>query len=150
MNCPDLAALRRAGTPRSDPAVVEHLQTCEECWLDWQIQEGARLLLDPEEKTVRDLSDPDERVLTRIAALARESDTATSWKQLVLSALLIAFAVLVFVMFRDAVVGPIPIWNAALYAGAVSLSWALYRWRRERTATADSDMEEPPEDLPVR
>lgn len=148
MTCPDLAALRRAGTPRSDPAVVEHLQTCEQCWLDWQIQQGARLLHDRESQAGREMSEPDRRVLTRIVALARESDLFTNWKQLALSALLIAVAVLAFLMLRDSS-DPIPIANAVAYAVAGGICWALYRWRRERKAARDSEMQEPPEDLPV-
>lgn len=143
MTCPDLAALRRAGTPRSDPAVVEHLHACEECWLDWQIQQGARLLHDRESETAREMSEADRRVLTRIVALARESDIFTNWKQLALSALLIAVAVLAFLMLRDASY-PIPIGSAVAYAVAGGICWALYRWRRERKAARES-----PEDLPA-
>ena len=129
--------------------MLEHLQTCEQCWLDWQIQQGARLLHDREAQTGDEMSEPDRRVLTRIVALARESDMFTNWKQLALSALLIAVAVLAFLMLRGGAADPIPITSAVAYAVAGGICWALYRWRRERKAARDSGLQEPPEDLPI-
>ncbi len=79
MKCPDLSELARAGTPRADPAAVQHLKTCSSCWLDWQIQEGARYALDPRFRSTSDLN---ERVIARLQIREARREKRSSWVDL--------------------------------------------------------------------
>ena len=92
MTCPDLSTLARAGAPHLDPAVAEHLKTCESCRLDWQIQQGTRYLLDPDIETGAS-ADPDERIIARATAIMRQTEQPSGWGHLVGSGLLVALAV---------------------------------------------------------
>jgi len=73
MSCPDLSALARVGTPHADPAVREHLRTCDSCRLDWRILWGTRYLLDPDINTSAS-TDPDERIIARAIAFMRHCE----------------------------------------------------------------------------
>lgn len=95
MKCPDLSELARAGTPRADPAVVEHLKTCSSCWLDWQIQEGARYALDPRFGSTSDL---DERVIARLQIRAARKEERSSRMDLVVFGGLVAATGIVFLL----------------------------------------------------
>lgn len=91
MSCPDLSTLSRAGAPHADPAVVEHLRTCESCRLDWQIQQGTRYLLDPRIETSTS-ADLDKRIIARATAIMRQSEQRPGWWHLAGSGLLVALA----------------------------------------------------------
>ena len=95
MSCPDLSALARAGTPKADPAVVEHIRNCDSCWVDWQIQQGARFLRDPQVVAADDL---DERIVARAALIARHSERPANWRRLLVTGLLVG--VLTFLLLQ--------------------------------------------------
>ena len=144
MSCPDLSALARAGTPRADPMVVEHIRSCRSCWLDWQIQQGARYLHDPRIKATGDL---DDRIIARAALAVRHSERPASWRLLAVAGLLVATAILYFLLVRPQVADPIPVVGAALSALASGVAAALYFRRRDEKEcapfTKDSSAERP-------
>ena len=131
MTCPDLASLGRAGTTRADPTVVEHLHRCQSCWLDWQIQQAARYLVED------DTADPaisqcrDRRVMALIRARAEGLDRPARWIELGLSAVLIAFAAVVFLVMRGHAVSMTGAVVGYLVGG--SIIGASYCWARDRT-----------------
>ena len=123
MTCPDLSALARAGTPRADPAVEEHLRTCRACWLDWQIQQGARYL---HEAQVNPADDTDDLVVARATLIQRLADRPAGWPHLAASGLLVAMAVLVFLAAPLDRTAAVTLGDAALYALAVGILATLY------------------------
>ncbi|MCY4398214.1 MAG: hypothetical protein OXE96_02570 [Gemmatimonadetes bacterium] len=131
MTCPDLSDLARVGTPRADPAVVEHLQTCHSCWLDWQIQQGARYLHTGMRNDPQDLN---QRVMAGITEMARQSDGPAGWGQLSLFGLLTAVALLIFFIMRMGGMATVATGNMAILAGASAIAAIVYCWRRDREA----------------
>ena len=131
MTCPDLSDLARVGTPRADPAVVEHLQTCHSCWLDWQIQQGARYLHTGVRNDPQDLN---QKVMVGITEMARQSDGPAGWGQLSLFGFLIAVALLIFFFMRMGATAPVPLGHVAIYAGASAIAAVVYCWHRDRKA----------------
>lgn len=123
MSCPDLSALARAGTPQADPEVTEHLRTCRSCWLDWQIQQGARYLDDP---LLAPTDDADERVVARATLIQRLADRPAGWRHLAASGLLVATAVLVFLLAPLDRAVAIALEDAALYALVAGVLATLY------------------------
>lgn len=95
MKCPDLSELARVGTPRADPAVVEHLKTCSSCWLDWQIQAGARYALDPRFRSTYDLN---ERVIARLQIREARREKRSSWVDLAVFGGLVAATGIAFLL----------------------------------------------------
>ena len=135
MTCPDLASLGRVGTTRADPAVVEHLHKCRSCWLDWQIQQGARYLLQ-DDLVVRGPSRNLNRlVIARITAMERHLEKPAGWLQLAASALLVAIAVLVFLLVRTDVVGSVAIGRVAALVVGGGLLGTLYFWKSDQEAS---------------
>lgn len=140
MNCPDLAALKRVGTPRGDPSVVEHVRTCDSCWLDWQIQQGARAL-DGGTDREHGLHELDRAVMAEIALANRRFDGPAGRVQLMVSALLIAAAILTFLLAHAGRADGIPVAHAAVYAAMCGLAGAIYcraRDRRAKETTTDT------------
>ena len=131
MTCPDLSDLARVGTPRADPAVVEHLQQCHSCWLDWQIQQGARYLHTGVRNDPQDLN---QKVMVGITEMARQSDGPTGWGQLSIFGFLIAVALLIFFIMRTGGTAPVPLGHVAIYAAASAVAAVVYCWKRDRKA----------------
>lgn len=130
MSCPDLSALARAGTPQADPAVKEHLRACRACWLDWQIQQGARYL---HEEQINLADDLDDLVVARATLIHRLADRPAGWPHLAASGLLVATAVLVFLGAPLDRAAAIALGDAAFCALAVGVLASLYfRARDER------------------
>lgn len=129
MSCPDLSALARAGTPRADPAVVEHIRSCDSCWLDWQIQQGARFLLDPQVKVAKDL---DDRIVARAVLLARHSERPANWRRLVVTGLLVGAAAFLLLVIPNDAAGPMSVSHAAFWALGAGAVAGFYYWRRDR------------------
>lgn len=149
MSCPDLSALSRAGAPHADPAVAEHLRTCDSCRLDWQIQQGTRYLLDPEIKT-NAFGDLDERIIARATAIMRHSEQLPGWRHLAASGLLVALAAVAVTWWTPANAGAVSVTQVGLYALAGAVAAALYLRRidvaecsggRDRRAREAVDME---------
>lgn len=134
MNCPSLTDLARVGTPRADLAVVEHVQTCESCRLDWEIQLTTRYMLETDSDEAGDLRDVNERVMARITAIARQSDGPTRWSELVLSGLLVAVAVAAFLMTSTDTAVPIQVDHVALLAVGGGIGYALWCWKKDEEA----------------
>ena len=124
MTCPDLSALARAGAPHSDPAVAEHLKTCESCRLDWQIQQGTRYLLDPDIDTSAS-ADLDERIVARATAIMRQSEPLPGWGHLVGSGLVVALAAVAVMLWAPVNAG-VSVAGVALYALAAALATVVY------------------------
>lgn len=124
MTCPDLSALARAGAPHSDPAVAEHLKTCESCRLDWQIQQGTRYLLDPEIDTSA-TADLDERIVARATAIMRQSEQLPGWGHLIGSGLVVALAAAAVLWWAPVNAG-VPVTGVALYALAAAVATVVY------------------------
>lgn len=129
MNCPDLATLSRAGAPHADPAVAEHLRTCDSCRLDWQIQQGTRYLLDPEIETGASAS-LDERIIARATAIARQSEQRPGWGHLAGSGLLAALAA-VAVTWALNEGAAVPYARLGLYGLVVAVATVLYLRRKD-------------------
>ena len=126
MSCPDLSALSRAGTPHADPAVAEHLRTCDACRLDWQIQQGTRYLLDPEIKA-NAFGDLDERIIARATAIMRHSEQLPGWRHLAGSGLLAALAAVAVTWWTPANTGgTVSVTEMGLYALVGAVAAALY------------------------
>lgn len=124
MTCPDLSALARAGGPHADPAVAEHLKTCDSCRLDWQIQQGTRYLLDPDIDTSSS-ADLDERIIARATAIMRQSERLPGWGHLVASGLLVALAAAAVLWWAPVNAG-VPVTGVALYALAAAVATVVY------------------------
>lgn len=123
MTCPDLSALARAGTPQADPAVEEHLRTCRACWLNWQIQQGARYL---HEGQINPVDDPDDLVVARATMIQRLADRPAGWPHLAASGLLVATAVLVFLAAPLDHAAAVSLGDAAFYALVAGVLAMLY------------------------
>lgn len=128
MSCPDLRTLSRVGTPNADPAVVEHVLNCESCWLDWQIQQGARYLEDPAVKAASGVND---RVVARVLLRSRRhSEAPATWRDAALFGVVVAIAVLAFMLAVPAAAAAIPVGPAVAYAvtaGAVGMFYVKKR-----------------------
>ena len=125
MSCPDLSALSRAGAPHADPAVVEHLRTCDSCRLDWQIQQGTRYLLDPQIETSASAG-LDARIIARATAIMRHSEHLPGWGHLAGSGLLVALAA-VAVTWAPVNAGvAVPVTHVVLYALVGAVATVLY------------------------
>lgn len=135
MSCPDLSELARAGRPHADPAVAEHLKTCESCRLDWQIQQGTRYLLDPDIKTSAS-ADLDERIIARATAIMRHSEQLPGWRHLAGSALLVALAA-VAVTWAPVNAGiAVPVGQVGLFALVGAVAAVLYLRRIDEAECA--------------
>lgn len=130
MNCPDLRTLSRVGTPNADPAVVEHVSSCESCWLDWQIQQGMRYLEDP---LVKGASDVNDRVIARVHIRSRrDSEAPARWRDAALFGAIVAIAVLAFLVAFPAAAVAIPVAPAVAYAVMAGVLGALHVKRRDQ------------------
>lgn len=123
MRCPDLRTLSRVGTPDADPAVVEHVASCRSCWLDWQIQQGARYLQDPAVSTDSDVHD---RVIARVLLRSRHSDLPARWRDSAIFGAVVAIATLAGLLGLPAASVVIPVVPAVAYAFAAGVLGALY------------------------
>lgn len=134
MTCPDLTDLARAGTPRADPLVVEHILNCRSCWLDWQIQESARRSPATDAETRQDPDGFQRQVMARITAMERDAGGPDTLTQLALSAVLVAVAVVAFALLRIQITGPGVLGGVAIYAAGLGVAWAWYcRARDEKS-----------------
>lgn len=126
MSCPDLSALARAGAPHADPAVAEHLRTCDSCRLDWQIQQGTRYLLDPDIKTSAS-ADLDEKIIARATAIMRHSEQLPGWGHLVTSGLLVVLAAVAVTWWAPVNAGVmVPVTRVGLFALVGAVAAVLY------------------------
>ena len=125
MSCPDLSALARAGAPHADPAVAEHLRTCDSCRLDWQIQQGTRYLLDPDIKT-NTSAGLDERIIARATAIMRHSEQLPGWGHLAGSGLLVALAAVAVNWAPVNADVTVPVTHVGLYALVGAVATVLY------------------------
>lgn len=98
------------------------------CWLDWQIQMGARFLLDPQVSAAADL---DERIVAQAALVARHSDRPASWRRLPVTGTLVAAIVFLWLMLPNELAGPIPVSHSALAAVLGGTASVLYLRRRD-------------------
>lgn len=129
MTCPDPLALTRANSPDADPEVVEHLKSCPSCWLDWQIQHGARYALNPEAEVPPGLN---ERAMARIEREAKRLDEVQRWWDLPVFGGLVAIgAFAFFVAGGNAETALSPV-SAAIGAVATGIAAALYTRYRDR------------------
>ena len=128
MTCPDSIALARAGTQDADPAVVAHLKNCPSCWLDWQIQQGARYALHPDAQVPPYLN---ERAIARIEREARELEESTRWWDLPILGALTAIAIFAFFLASEDAGIAVPLVPAAVHAIAAGVVAALYTRYRE-------------------
>ena len=134
MKCPDLRTLSRVGTRDADPAVVEHVSSCESCWLDWQIQQGARHLNDP---VARESSDLNDRVLARVRLRSRRyAILPARWSDAALCGMLVAVAVLAGALAAPTM--PMPLAAAAGYAVVAGVASMVYVKRRDERLAARS------------
>ena len=125
MSCPDLSTLARAGAPHADPAVVEHLRTCDSCRLDWQIQQGTRYLLDPQIGTSASAS-LDERIIARATAIMRHSERLPGWGHLFGSGLLAALAAVAITWAPVNAGVMVPVTHVVLFALVGAVAAVLY------------------------
>lgn len=134
MSCPDLRTLGRVGTPNADPAVVEHVLNCDSCWLDWQIQQGARYLQDPAAKAASSMND---RVVARVLLRSRRhSEAPATWRDAALFGALVAVAVLAFMLVVPAAAAAIPASPAVAYAVSAGALGMLYVKKRDEDRLA--------------
>ena len=129
MSCPDLSALARAGTPKADPAVVEHIRNCDSCWVDWQIQQGARFLRDPQVVAADDL---DERIVARAALIARHSERPANWRRLLVTGLLVGVLTFLLLQLPNDLTSPVRVSHALVWAFAGGVAASLYFGRLDR------------------
>ena len=125
MSCPDLSALSRAGAPHADPAVAEHLRTCDSCRLDWQIQQGTRYLLDPDIRTNAS-ADLDERIIARATAILRQSEQRPGWRHHAASGLLVGLAAIAVTWAPVNAGAMVPVIHLGLYALVGAAATVLY------------------------
>ncbi len=137
MTCPDLSALARAGTPKADPVVVDHIRNCNSCWVDWQIQQGARFLRDPQVMAADDL---DERIVARAALIARHSERPASWRRLAVTGLLVGAVVFLLLLIPNDLIGPMRVSHALVWAFAGGVAASLYFRRRDRRECGSSGL----------
>lgn len=129
MTCPGPTALARATAPDGDPVVIEHLKGCPSCWLDWQIQQGARYALDPEAEVSAGLT---ERAIARIEREATKLEEQTRWWDLPILGALVAIAAFAFFVAGGNAATAIPPASAAIGAIVSGIVAALYAWHRDR------------------
>ncbi|MDE2761955.1 MAG: hypothetical protein OXQ94_16330 [Gemmatimonadota bacterium] len=129
MTCPDPVALTRANPPAADPEVVDHLKSCPSCWLDWQIQQGARYALDPEAEVPPGLN---ERAIARIERKARELEEETRWWDLPILGTLVAIAAFAFFVAGGSAETAMPPGSAVIGAVVSGIVAALYTWYQDR------------------
>ena len=132
MTCPDSTTLARTDAPDADPELVEHIKTCPSCWLDWQIQNGLRHVLDPQIEVRTDLN---ERVIARMALRAAQLERTLRWQDVAMSVVLVVVATGVFFL-ATATAGPVMSVSTALYAIAAGIATALYVKREDRNERA--------------
>lgn len=130
MTCPDPVALSRANPPEADPEVVEHLGSCPACWLDWQIQHGARYALNPEAELPPRLN---ERTMARIEREAARLDEVERWWDLPVFGGLVATANFAFLIAGGNAETSLPPVAAAIGAVVTGILAALYIRHRDRT-----------------
>ena len=146
MHCPDLRTLGRVGTPDADPAVVEHVTRCRSCWLDWQIQLGARYLQDPAAKNA---SDVDDRVIARMLLRSRHSELPAGWGASAVFGTVVAVATLACLLGLPAASGVIPIVPAVAYAVTAGVLGTLYVKKRDGKRRTGSPVVAPDDLGPV-
>lgn len=135
MSCPDLRTLGRVGTPNADPAILEHIASCRSCWLDWQIQQGARLLKDPATTGATDVHD---RVIARMHLRSRHFELPAGWAHSAISGTLVAIATLACLLGLPAASVVIPVAPAVTYSAATGVLGMFYvKKRDERRRAAD-------------
>ncbi len=132
MTCPDPTLLSRANSPEPDPEVVEHLKSCPSCWLDWQIQHGARYALNPEVEVPPGLN---ERAMARIQREARRLDEVERWWDFPVLGGLVAIAAFAFFIAGGNAETTLPPVTAAVGAVMTGIVAALYtRYRDHKDA----------------
>ena len=130
MTCPDPIALTRASSPQADPDVLEHLKRCPSCWLDWQIQHGARYALNPEAELPPGLN---ERAMARIEREARRLEETERWWDFPILGALVAIGTFAFFIGGGDAETALPPVTAAIGAVATGIVAALYtRYRDQR------------------
>ena len=102
MNCPDLTAIARAGTLRSDPEVENHVKSCPSCWLDWQVMTGVRLLAEAEARERLGPHDPGTEKAAAMVLPVIPPDDPVTWGQHAGSVLLVAASVVLFIFASGA------------------------------------------------
>lgn len=130
--CPDRTTLDRLDSSDADPELIEHLKTCPSCWLDWQIQHGLRHVLDPPIPVRTDLN---ERVIARMALREAQLERTLRWRDLAMSAVLVAAATGVFFL-ATGTAGPVVSVSTALYVIAGGVAAATYVKREDRNERA--------------
>ena len=79
MDCPDPAVLAAVESLEDNPALVEHLNECWSCRLDWQIVHAARGALYGPGEVKNELN---ERAMARITSRSRDlRQPPTTWEQ---------------------------------------------------------------------
>lgn len=129
MTCPDPTLLSRATSPEADPEVVEHLRSCPSCWLDWQIQHGARYALNPEAELPPGLN---ERAMARIEREARRLDEVERWWDFPVLGGLVAVGAFAFFVAGGNAETSLPPVTAAIGAIATGIVAALYTRYRDQ------------------
>lgn len=131
MSCPDLRTLGRVGTDNADPSILEHIASCRSCWLDWQIQQGARYLEDPATRGATE--DLDDRVVARMLLRSRHLELPAGWAHSAISGTLVAIATLACLLGFPAASVVIPVGPAVAYSvGAGVLGMFYVKERDER------------------
>lgn len=136
MTCPGPTALTRMRSPDAGPEVLEHLKSCPSCWLDWQIQQGARYALDPEAEVPPGLN---ERAIARIEREARKLEGETRWWDLPILGVLVGIAAFAFFVAggnADTAIPPASAAIGAIVAGIVAALYTAHRDRKERREVA--------------
>ncbi len=129
MTCPDPTALTRASSPQADPDVLEHLKSCPSCWLDWQIQHGARYALNPEAELPPGLN---ERAMARIEREARWLEETERWWDFPILGALVAIGTFAFFIAGGNAETALPTGTAAIGAVVTGIVAALYTRHRDR------------------
>lgn len=136
MSCPDLRTLGRVGTPNADPAILEHIASCRSCWLDWQIQQGARYLQDP---ATTGAADANDRVIARMHLRSQHFELPAGWAHSAISGTLVAIATLGCLLGIPAASVMIPVGPAVAYSVVAGVLAMFYvKKRDERRRAADS------------
>lgn len=131
MTCPDLTLLTRTNSQEADPEVLEHLSSCPSCWLDWQIQRGARYALNPETEVPPGLN---ERAMARIEREARRLDEVERWWDFPVFGGLVTTAAFAFFIAggnAETALPPVTAAIGAVVTGIVAALFTRYRDRKE-------------------
>lgn len=134
MSCPDLRTLGRVGTDNADPAILEHITSCRSCWLDWQIQQGARYLEDP--ATTGAAEDLDDRVVARMLLRSRHLELPAGWAHSAISGTLVAIATLACLLGFPVASVVIPVGPAVAYSVAAGVLGMFYVKKRDELRRA--------------